>query len=170
MVTDVTTRDERTMAWRDFLMTYKVVLTSLEREMQEEVGLPLAWFDIMGKLRQAPRKRLRLQVLAEAVMLSRSGISRLVDRMVDANLLRRAPCREDRRGTYAVLTQDGEDAYAQATPGHIDRVRGHFLSHLTEEDTEGLRRALGKVLDAAAQRSQAGAAAADEEPVVVAAG
>ena len=149
MVTDVTTRDERLTAWRDFLMTYKVVLTTLEREMQAEIGLPLAWFDILGKLRQAPRKRLRLQVLAEAVMLSRSGISRLVDRMVDANLVRRAPCREDRRGTYAVVTADGEAAFLEASPGHFNRVREHFVNHLTQEDAEGLRRALGKVLDAA---------------------
>ena len=143
--------DQQLRAWHDFLLTFKVTVGALEREMHEERGLPLAWYDILLALRFAPDKRLRLQVLADSVMLSRSGLTRLVDRMTEAGLVERMPCREDRRGTFAVLTAEGEEAFHAAAPGHLGRVAEHFVGPLDDDDVQDLRRVLGKVLDAAGQ-------------------
>ncbi len=146
--------DQHLRAWHDFLRTFKVTVGSLEREMQEERGLPLAWYDILLALNFAPDRRLRLQVLADSVMLSRSGLTRLVDRMTEAGLVERAPCQEDRRGTFAVLTEEGREAFRAAAPGHMERVSEHFASVMDDDDVRDLRRVLGKVLDAAGQRQR----------------
>jgi len=143
-------------AWQDFLRAHKVVVGALEREMLEEGGLPLAWYDVLLNLDAAPQGRLRLQTLAEAVMLSRSGLTRLVDRLTQAGHVERVPCVEDKRGVYAALTRAGKEALRKAAPGHLRGIREHFTLHLSPDDAEALRRALGKVI-AAARREGAAA-------------
>ncbi|MCE2470180.1 MAG: MarR family transcriptional regulator, partial [Dehalococcoidia bacterium] len=140
---------ERRRAWQDFLFAHKVVLGDLERRMMEESGFPLTWYDILAALHLEPERRLRLQALAEHIMLSRSGLTRLVDRMAEAGLIRREPCATDRRGAYAALTPEGEAAFQRVAPDHRRRVQEHFLGLLDGEDVTALREALGKVLAAA---------------------
>lgn len=140
---------ERRKAWQDFLFAHKVVLGDLERRMMEESGFPLTWYDILAALHQEPERRLRLQALAERIMLSRSGLTRLVDRMTEAGLIRREPCTTDRRGAYAALTPEGETAFQRVAPDHRRRVLEHFLGLLDDADVGALRSALGKVLAAA---------------------
>ena len=77
--------------------------------MQEQHGLPLAWGDVMQQLADGPKQGLRMSELADLVLLTRSGITRLVDRMIEAGLIVREPCPGDRRGYYAVITQKGLD-------------------------------------------------------------
>src|SRR5438105_5022694 len=91
-------------SWLALLQAHSVVVEAVEREMQRDVGLPLAWFDVLIQLANAPDGRLRMQDLARSVLLSKSGLTRLVDRLVDAGLVGRAACEGDRRVTYAVLT------------------------------------------------------------------
>jgi DNA-binding MarR family transcriptional regulator len=133
-------------AWRAFLEAHAAVIRVLEREMAEEEGLPLTWYDILAHLDSAPQGRLRMQALAECLLLSRSGVTRLVDRMEQARLVRRESCPDDRRGCYAIITQDGRLALRRAMPGHFRGIQRHFLHHLNDQDIRALHSALSKVL------------------------
>ena len=135
-------------AWRAFLQAYSTVMRTLEREMQESEGLTLSWYDILAHLDDAPEGAIRMQFLADSILLSRSGLTRLVDRMVDAGLVTRVTCPEDRRGTYAVITPDGRAALRRAMPGHIQGIQEHFLRHMSEEDVRALHSTLSKPLKA----------------------
>ncbi|MCH7746395.1 MAG: MarR family transcriptional regulator [Chloroflexi bacterium] len=135
-------------AWRAFLQAYSTVMRTLEREMQENDGLPLSWYDILAHLDDTPEGRIRMQSLADSILLSRSGLTRMVDRMVEAGLVTRETCPEDRRGTYAVITPDGRAAFRRAMPGHIQGIQEHFLRHMNEEDVHALHNALSKPLKA----------------------
>ncbi len=142
----LTLEDTRTASWRAFLRTYATVVRKLEREMDEDQDLPLTWYDILAFLDRAPDCRMRMQDLAESVLLSRSGLTRLLDRMADAGLVERMPCEEDRRGTYAVITEDGRARLNSALPGHLQGIEEHFLRHLESDDLKALEDVLGKVL------------------------
>ena len=95
--------------WRLFLETHSTVVKYLERRMLEQHGLQLSWWDVLQQLAGGPGGRLRMGELAESVLLTRSGITRLVDRMIEAGLVLREPFPGDRRGYYAVITQEGRD-------------------------------------------------------------
>jgi len=128
------------------LRAHASVIGELEREMQSSEGLPLSWYDILVNLECAPDCRLRMQALADSILLSRSGLTRLLDRMAAAGLVRREPCPEDRRGTYAALTGQGRRALEKAAPGHLAGVDRHFLNRLGDDDIEALITAFGKVV------------------------
>lgn len=150
---------ERLQAWRDFLQAHAVVTRALERELTEHKDLPLAWYDVLVNLNEAGG-RLRMQQLAEHVVFSRSGVTRLVDRMTGAGLVKRERCPDDRRGTFAVLTPAGRRRLRDATSVHLRGVRDHFTAYLTEGDVRALRAALGRVLDGARDGSRDGDSAA----------
>jgi DNA-binding MarR family transcriptional regulator len=133
-------------AWRAFLEVHAAVIRVLEREMAEEQGLPLTWYDILAHLDRAPQGRLRMQALAECLLLSRSGVTRLIDHMEQAGLVRRESCPDDRRGSYAIITQEGKGVLQRATPGHLRGIQRHFLHHLNDQDIGALQLALSKVL------------------------
>lgn len=141
--------DEKRMAvWQAFLRTYTTVIPALECEMQEAEGLPLTWYNVLTHLNRDPSDGLRLQDLAEAVVLSQSGLTRLLDRMSKAGLIERKPCPHDRRGAYAVMTLRGKTALEQAAPIHSRGIEQHFMQHLNDEDVQALNRALLKILEA----------------------
>jgi DNA-binding MarR family transcriptional regulator len=141
--------DEKRMAvWQAFLQTYTTVIPALECEMQAAEGLPLTWYNVLTHLNRDPSGGVRLQDLAEAVVLSQSGLTRLLDRMFRAGLIERKPCPHDRRGAYAVLTPKGKAALDQATPTHILGIEQHFMQHLDDEDVQALNRLLLKILEA----------------------
>lgn len=140
------THEDKLAAWRAFLQAHAKLIRVLEREMQEEQQLPLSWYDILAHLDDAIDGRLRMQELAESVLLSRSGLTRLVDRMAKSSLVSRAPCPHDRRGTFAVITPQGRTTLQKAMPGHLRGVEQHFLNHLDDADIQALDRSLSKVL------------------------
>lgn len=141
---------ERLAVWRRFLETHAVVVGELEAELLEARDLPLAWYDVLVALHEAPDRRLRMQDLARRVLFSRSGLTRLVDRMVAAGYVTRSRCEDDRRGTYAVLTPVGERCLRDASGVHLRGVRDHFARHLDDDDVAALDAALTKVLAAEA--------------------
>ena len=96
------------VAWRAFLSAHAKVIRLLEEEMGREQGLPLSWFDVLAHLEGATEGRLRMQELAGSLVISRSGLTRLFDRIAGAGLVAREACAEDRRGTYAVITPQGQ--------------------------------------------------------------
>jgi DNA-binding MarR family transcriptional regulator len=138
--------DEKAVAWRAFLKAGSTVLKTLEREMEEDQHLPLTWFDVLAWLSHAPDGRLRMQVLADSMYLSNSGLTRLLNRMTSAGLVERQTCAEDRRGWYAVLTTKGREAFERAAPGHEKAVETHFLDHLSDEDIRELQRIMEKII------------------------
>ena len=138
--------EERLAAWQQFLRAHAVVTQALESELMRAQDLPLAWYDVLVTLNDVPRGRLRMQELAARVMFSRSGLTRLVDRMVQAGLLAREPSPGDRRGMFAVITPDGRKRLRAASGVHLRGVYEHFARHLDDRDVACLRDALGRVL------------------------
>jgi DNA-binding MarR family transcriptional regulator len=138
---------EQIAAWQSFLMAHAKVIRSLEQEMEAEQGLPLVWYDVLAQL-DHKGGQLRMSDLADSVLLSRSNITRLVDRMANAGLVKREPCPEDRRGMYAVITPEGREALRRAWPGHWRGIVEHFIQHLSHEDVKALHTVLSKVVQA----------------------
>jgi DNA-binding MarR family transcriptional regulator len=134
--------DWRIGIWRSFLRAHATVLRELERELAE-TGLPLGWYDVLLQLVEAPDHRLRMADLADRVLLSRSGLTRLVDRLQAEGFVRREPAPGDARGTYTVLTAPGVEALRKAAPVHLAGVRDHWLSHYSDAEL----RVLGGLLE-----------------------
>lgn len=139
--------DIRLGAWREFLRTHAVVTAALARELETAQGLPLVQYDVLVQLDEAAGGRLRMQELATRVLFSRSGLTRLVDRMAADGLVGREPCEGDRRGTYTVLRSAGRRRLRAAAGVHLRGVHEHFTRHLADADVRALGRALGAVLD-----------------------
>lgn len=144
------TSESRMTAWRAFLHAYATLIPTLEREMQEDKDLSLVWYDVLAQLSDSPLEgRLRMQDLAGSVLLiSRSGLTRLIERMEKEGLVKREHSLEDRRVVYAAITRKGRKILEQAMPGHIKGIQGHFLRHLSDKEVQGLHVALAKVLKA----------------------
>jgi DNA-binding MarR family transcriptional regulator len=139
-------------AWRAFLEAHAHTTELLARELREEEDLPLAWYDVLVHLHEADGHRLRMQELAQEVLLSKSGLTRLIDRMERDGLVRRARCSEDRRGTFAELTDEGRAALRRTAPTHLRGVAEHFAAHLDADEAAVLERLLRRISDAARAR------------------
>lgn len=125
-------------AWRSFLIAHARVARRLEADLLAKSRMPLAEFDVLMQLSLAEGQRLRMNELADRVVLSRAGITRLVDRLVTDGLVGRAKCASDARGAYAVLTEPGRARLAEARPGHFEAVRRYFLRSFAKPELETL--------------------------------
>lgn len=132
-------------AWRAFLTAHARVTELLERELVAEREVPLAWYDVLVQLSEAEGERLRMHDLARAVLLSRAGLTRLVDRMAAAGYVTRVPCEDDRRGTYVAMTANGRAALDGASPSHLRGVEAHFARYLDDDAAATLLRAMERV-------------------------
>jgi DNA-binding MarR family transcriptional regulator len=135
-------------AWRAFLEAHARTTEVLSRELRAEDGLPLAWYDVLVHLSEAPERRLRMQELADAILLSKSGLTRLIDRMEREGLVSRTACSDDRRGTYAELTERGFARLEQAYPVHVAGVASHFAHLLDDDEAATLERLLRRIAEA----------------------
>jgi len=125
-------------AWVGFLRAHHVLVAELDDELRDRHGLPLTSFDVLAQLDIAPGRQLRMSELADAVLLSRSGLTRLVERLENKGLLERRECSEDARGAYAVLTDDGRTLLAAARKTHLAGVRTRFLERFDREELQSL--------------------------------
>jgi DNA-binding MarR family transcriptional regulator len=130
--------DWRIGVWRAFLRAHASVMRDLERQLQAETGMPLGWYDVLLQLAEAPQRRLRMAELADRVLLSRSGLTRLIDRLQTEGLVRREPSPDDARGTYTVLTAEGLGRMRRAAPVHLAGIREHWLVHFSDDDLRQL--------------------------------
>ncbi|GAC1342712.1 MAG: MarR family transcriptional regulator [Candidatus Dormibacteria bacterium] len=137
--------EDRLAAWRLLLETHSALTARLARELAAERDLALTWYDVLVRLSEAEGGRLRMQDLVGSLLLSKSGISRLVDRMEEAGLIARQSCPSDRRGQFAVLTDAGRATLRRAAPVHLRGIQDHFAAHLDDADVAALRQALGKI-------------------------
>ena len=129
-------------AWAAFLDAQAALLRQLEAELIEKEDMSLAEFDVLIQLGIAPDRRLRMTELSERVRLSRSGLTRLVDRMAQAGLVKRARCGSDRRGTFATLTPAGASRLRRARPVHFRGIREHFGKRLSAAQLSAVAEAL----------------------------
>jgi DNA-binding MarR family transcriptional regulator len=141
------------VAWQTFITAHTVVIDLIEQELAEAKQLPLSSYDVLLALVNAPNRRLRMHELAQAVVLSRSGLTRLVDRLEREGLLARDRSGPDRRATYAVLTLKGFRAFRRAWPIYAQGILKHFVQHLTEQEMSTLSQMLGRVVAAAHESS-----------------
>ncbi len=137
-------------AWRSVLVAHSIVTRRLDDELRAETGMGLAEYDALVQLAGAVDGRLRMNQLADLVLLSRSGVTRLVDRLVADGLVARTSCPSDARGSMAQLTERGRDALRTASRTHLRGVERYFMSVLTDDDAQALRRALDGVIDRSA--------------------
>lgn len=137
---------EQHEAWRSFLLSQAFVMRQLDADMGAD-DLPLDWFDVLIQLQQADGE-LALADLAGSVVLSRSGLTRLLDRVEKAGLITRTVSRTDRRRFDVRLTAAGRATIQRVWPAHQRSVIEHFLRHLTGTELKQLSRALGKLVEA----------------------
>ena len=123
--------------WRAFLRAHAAVTAQLAAELADS-GLPLPWYDVLLQLVEAPKRRLRMAELADRVLLSRSGLTRLVDRLQAEGYVVRERSADDARGTYTVLTRAGFDALRLAAPVHLAGIRDHFMRLYTDDELRAL--------------------------------
>lgn len=135
-------------AWRAFLDAHARTIDVLTRELRDQQDLPLTWYDVLVQLSEAPDGQLRMQDLSDAIVLSKSGLTRLIDRMEREGLVCRFACAQDKRGTFAQITKDGLQTLSAAAPTHLSGVSEHFLSLFTDSELDILRELLGRVADA----------------------
>jgi len=143
----MTRHDPRLGAWRAFLHAHARVIRTLERELQDEERLALTDYDVLVQLASADDRRLRMSELADGLLLSRSGATRLVDRLVAEGLVERVMCDTDRRGQWASLTDAGLQRLRRATPAHLRGVAEHFLDRLSADDIAALERMLRPITE-----------------------
>lgn len=137
--------DARLASFRAFLRAHARVTRQIERELQAEQGLALADYDLMAELSAAPGRRVRMGELAERLVLSRSGITRLVDRLQAKGLVQRHVCEGDRRGQWAAITDAGQARFRGARSTHMRCVARHFGNRIPAGDHATLERMLGEV-------------------------
>ena len=138
------------LAWRAFIQAHSALISILEHELETEKGLPLSQYEVLLRLNLSPERRMRMQDLAGSILLSKSGVTRLVDRMVDAGLVQRAACDSDRRVTYAAITEKGRGVLADAAPVHLKGIEEHFSKFLSQDEAKVVSTALLKVFRHAA--------------------
>jgi DNA-binding MarR family transcriptional regulator len=139
--------DARLNAWRSFLHAHARLTRRMDEELQAAHHLSLAEYDALLQLARAPGRRLRMSVLAERVLLSRSGITRLVDRLETAGMVQRSACATDARGAEAILTPIGLQLLTEASRTHLAGVKRYFLDVIAADDQAALERGLDGVIE-----------------------
>lgn len=120
--------------WRAWLAANLLLRDQLNRDLQEQHGLTTADYEILVALSEHPEHRLRMSDLADSTLVSRSRLSHQIDRMEKAGLVTRAECTDDRRGFFAVLTQEGLSAIVRSAPDHVASVREYLVDRLGPEE------------------------------------
>jgi DNA-binding MarR family transcriptional regulator len=136
-------------ARRGLLRVHTALVKALDAELSAAHDLPLSSYEVLITLASAPGRKRRMAELADSVLLSRSGMTRLVDRLEDNELLVRDTCTDDGRGCFAVLTDKGAALLAEARPTHLDGVRERFLMHFTDDELRQLASFWERVLPGA---------------------
>lgn len=137
---------EQLVAWRVFLECAFALIDILDAELQDERGMTLRWYDVLVQLEEAGGGS-RMTELAGRILASKSGLTRVIDRMEEAGLVRRERPADDRRVILVFITPAGLEALHAARVVHRRGIDEHFLEHLDERDLAGLKRMFEKVRD-----------------------
>jgi DNA-binding MarR family transcriptional regulator len=131
-------------AWRLFFESALALVDVLDTELEQETGIPMRWYDILVQLEETP-EGIPMNALADRILYSKSGFTRVVDRMEEAGLVRRVRPDHDRRSILVVLTVKGDEVKERARQYHRDGIARHFADHLSDADVKAVTRALQKV-------------------------
>ncbi len=141
--------EEGYAAWLDVFQANTLVVRALEKRMKQELGMPLAGYEVLVRLAEVPEgERLRMQELARRVLLSKSGLSQLFTRLERRGLVERRGDPENLRVTYATITAEGRETLERALPGFREEIEERFAGHLNEEEIRTVRQAMRKVIRA----------------------
>jgi DNA-binding MarR family transcriptional regulator len=135
---------ERLRAWRLYFESALALLDVLDSELEREAGIPMRWYDVLVQLEESSQG-IAMNALAERILYSKSGFTRVVDRMEQAGLVQRVRPQHDRRSILIVLTKKGSDTMENARRYHRDGIERHFSQHLSEHEIKTLTRALEKI-------------------------
>ena len=139
---------EEQETWRAFIRTCHAFFAAIDAQLQRDTGIPLAYYEILVRLSEAPDHTLRMSQLADAAASSKSRISHAVSRLEERGWIRRRDCPTDRRGQLAELTGEGYAVLVAAAPGHVEQVRRTLFDPLTPEQVRQLRAITGSILAA----------------------
>ena len=137
--------------WGALLRTHAALVPLLDRELQAAVGLPLAWYDVLLELANAPDRRLQMSDLGQRVTLSRTRVSRLVDEMQRAGYVEKQAHPSDRRSVYATITAAGRKQFRAAAPVYLRGIQEHFVARLRPSELSAIATGLQRVARAAEQ-------------------
>ncbi|MEJ8659817.1 MarR family winged helix-turn-helix transcriptional regulator [Streptomyces sp. MS1.AVA.4] len=149
METETATRwlsDTEQCAWRTYLDVNRLLTYQMEKDLQP-FGLTNNDYEILVNLSESPDRRMRMSYLAGATLQSKSRLSHQITRMENAGLVRRENCESDRRGLYAVLTDQGMETMQKVAPHHVESVRQHFIDLLSPEALADLHESLRPVAE-----------------------
>ncbi|MGI8968639.1 MAG: MarR family winged helix-turn-helix transcriptional regulator [Chloroflexota bacterium] len=130
--------EDEQRVWRAFLLATRLLFAEFERDMQQDAGMPLTYYEVLMALSEVPGRTLRMSELAEVLQGSPSRISHAVSRLEEAALVRRELCPSDRRSWFAILTEEGFATLKAAAPYHVDSVREHLFDQLTPAQVDQL--------------------------------
>jgi DNA-binding MarR family transcriptional regulator len=133
-------------AWRALVRAHTCLVKRLDAQLEAEHGLQLTSYEVLVRLTKADDGKLRMHDIASSVLLSRSGLTRLVDRLERDGLVHRCSCENDARGAYAVITDDGREKVAAARAAQVAGVRALFVAHYSESELELLGPLLERLL------------------------
>lgn len=156
-------RDPRLAPWRAFLSAHVLVTRRLDEELRAEHDLSLAEYETLLAIAWSPDRRIRMRILADSILLSKSGVTRLIDRLVADGLVERSACVADARGAEAVLTDAGLDRLRAASVTHLRGIDAHFLSALDPSDLATIERSMRAIGD----RAMRDADACDVHPAAI---
>lgn len=134
-------------AWRRFLKAHAAVVGAIEQDLERSGHVPLEWYDVLVAISDAPQGRLRLKDLGRELVLTRSGATRLADKLEAAGLVERHRGHDDRRGVILSLTQSGGKALRSAWPVYARGIRDRFLAKLTSGEVDTVSAALGRIAE-----------------------
>ena len=141
-----TLSDEQLVAWKSLLNAHAAVVGAIETKLAAADEIPLTWYDVLWALKKRGDEGcLRFRELQDEIVLSRSALSRLIDNLAKAGLVRKSPCEDDARGIDVTLTDRGQKALASAWPVYSEGIVENFAQRLTLEDCVQLAAILGKV-------------------------
>ena len=137
--------DTKIESWISLIRTQQFLLEQVENDLKQAGLPPLPWYDVLLELKRAPNGRLRLNEIGARILLEKSNLTRLVDRLENEMLLVRATCDSDRRGAYAVITTKGRALQKRMWPVYATAIENHFASKLTQQEAEILLGLLNKL-------------------------
>jgi DNA-binding MarR family transcriptional regulator len=134
-------------AWRNYIEATTMLLDALDRQLQQESGMPHGYYEILVRLSEPPERTMRMSELADATRSSRSRLSHAVARLEERGWIERLDCETDRRGQLARLTDAGLQALRDAAPGHVAAVRRHVIDRLSADQIGQLEKIAATILD-----------------------
>ncbi|OIJ67616.1 MarR family winged helix-turn-helix transcriptional regulator [Streptomyces mangrovisoli] len=143
--------------WRSYLHATTLLEDHLDRQLQRDAGMPHIYYGLLVQLAEAPQERLRMTELAMNAKITRSRLSHAIARLEGSGWVRRENCPSDKRGQFAVLTEQGREVLARTAPGHVTAVRQALFERLTPEQQQ----ALGEIMQIVAEGLQPSEAGAD---------